>query len=204
MSVDYLHSVTNHIQQAIDTNHIGDARYFDKNAAAAAIQATLSANGWANIDDAIANGATIADFASNGLDSSIQENSGYPQPGFFAFSGINPLVGQGWFQFPSGRNGYDALQVNYRQQAQHPLPGVANSNFEASWSFSRQVNTTYGVVGWLGLLLHPKLLGITTSPPASSVPASLDRTHIFSFGGSALLKFGTACRVDWPLLHLAC
>ena len=100
LSVDYLHSVTNHIMQAIDTNHIGDARYFDKNAAAAAIQATLSTNGWANIDDAIDNGATIADFASNGLDSSIQENSGYPQPGFFAFSGINPLVRPGVVPVP--------------------------------------------------------------------------------------------------------
>ena len=36
----------------------------------------------------------------------------------------------------------------------------------------------------------PQLRGITTSPPDSSVPADLDRTHIFSFGGSALLKFG--------------
>ena len=189
LSVDYLHSVTNHIMQAIDTNHIGDARYFDKNAAAAAIQATLSTNGWANIDDAINNGATIADFASNGLDSSIQENSGYPQPGFFAFSGINPLVGQGWFQFPSGRNGYDALQVNYRQQAQHPLPGVANSNFEASWSFSRQVNTIYGVVGGSDSFFTPAAWDYN-QPTRFIGPGDLDRTHIFSFGGSALLKFG--------------
>src|SRR6185437_9270937 len=92
LSVDYLHSVTNHIQQAIDTNHIGDARYFDKTAAAAAIQTTLSTGKWASIDEAINNGATIADFAGNGLDSSIQENSGYPSPGAFAFPGINPLV----------------------------------------------------------------------------------------------------------------
>jgi hypothetical protein len=189
LSVDYLHSVTNHIMQAIDTNHIGDARYFDKNAGAAAIQATLSANGWANIDDAINNGATIADFASNGLDSSIQENSGYPQPGFFAFSGINPQVGQGWFQFPSGRNGYDALQVNYRQQAQHPLPGVANSNFEASWSFSRQVNTIYGVVGGSDSFFTPAAWDYN-QPTRFIGPGDLDRTHIFSFGGSALLKFG--------------
>jgi hypothetical protein len=186
LSVDYLHSVTNHIQQAIDTNHIGDARYFDKTAANAAIQATLSANGWTSIDDAISKGATIADFAGNGLDSSIQENGGYPQPGAFAFPGINPLVGQGWFQFPGGRAGYDALQFNLRQQARHPAPGIEDSNFEASYSFSRQVNTT---TGGSDSFFTPTAWDYN-QPTRFIGPGQLDRTHILSFGGSALLKYG--------------
>jgi hypothetical protein len=184
--VDYLHSVTNHIQQAIDTNHIGDARYFDKTAAAGAIQATLATGGWANIDQAIAGGATIADFAGNGLDSSIQENSGYPAPGTFAFPGINPLVGQGWFQFPGGRAGYDALQFNLRQQARHPAPGIEDSNFEASYSFSRQVNTT---TGGSDSFFTPTAWDYN-QPTRFIGPGQLDRTHILSFGGSALLKYG--------------
>jgi hypothetical protein len=186
LSVDYLHSVTNHIQQAIDTNHLGDARYFDKNAATAAIQATLSANGWASIDDAIANGATIADFAGNGLDSPVQENGGYPSPGGFAFPGVNPLVGQGWFQFPSGRAGYDALQFNFRQQAHHPLPGIVDSNFEASYSFSREVTTT---TGGSDSFFTPNAWDYN-QPTRFIGPGQLDRTHIFSFGGSASLKYG--------------
>ncbi|MGB9418713.1 MAG: carboxypeptidase-like regulatory domain-containing protein [Acidobacteriaceae bacterium] len=186
LSVDYLHSVTNHIQQAIDTNHIGDARYFDKTAAAAAIQSTLSAGGWANIDQAIQGGATIADFAGNGLDSSIQENDGYPSPGTFAFPGINPLVGQGWFQFPSGRAGYDALQFNLRQQARHPAPGIEDSNFEASYSFSREVNTT---TGGSDSFFTPNAWDYN-QPTRFIGPGQLDRTHILSFGGSALLKYG--------------
>lgn len=186
LSVDYLHSVTNHIQQAIDTNHIGDARYFDKTAAAAAIQATLSGNGWTSIDDAITNGATIADFAGNGLDSSIQENGGYPSPGTFAFPGINPLVGQGWFQFPGGRAGYDALQVNLRQQARNPLPGISDSNFEVSYNFSRQVNTT---TGGSDSFFTPTAWDYN-QPTRFIGPGQLDRTHMLSFGGSFLLKYG--------------
>jgi hypothetical protein len=191
LSVDYLHSVTNHIEQAIDTNHIGDARYFDPVAASAAIQATLSAGGYANIDQAIAGGATIADFASNGLDSSVQENNGYPSPGTYAFPGINPLVGQGWFQFPGGRAGYDALQFNLRQQANHPAPGIASSNFEASYSFSRQVSTTGGAAGSTGgdAFFTPTAWDYN-EPTRFIGPGQLDRTHIFSFGGSALLKWG--------------
>jgi hypothetical protein len=186
LSVDYLHSVTNHIEQAIDTNHIGDARYFDKNAAQAAIQATLSAGGWANIDQAIAGGATIADFAGNGLDSGTQLNGGYPAPGSIAFPGINPLVGQGWFQFPGGRAGYDALQFNLRQQARHPAPGIEDSNFEASYSFSRQVNTT---TGGSDSFFTPTAWDYN-QPTRFIGPGQLDRTHILSFGGSALLKWG--------------
>ena len=191
LSVDYLHSVTNHIQQAIDTNHIGDARYFDKTAAAAAIQATLAAGGYANIDQAIAGGATIADFANNGLDSGVQFNQGAPAPGTLAFPGINPLVGQGWFQYPSGRAGYDALQFNFRQQAQHPLPGIADSNFEASYSFSRQVNTTTPdrFLGGGDAFFTPQAWDYN-QPTRFIGQGELDRTHILSFGGSAHLKYG--------------
>jgi hypothetical protein len=192
LSVDYLHSVTNHIEQAVDTNHIGDARYFDPAAAAAAIQATLAAGGYANIDQAIAGGATIADFAANGLDSGVQFNSGYPAPGTLAFPGVNPLVGQGWFQFPSGRAGYDALQVNFRQQARHPLPGINDSTFIASYSLSREVNTTGGgttVAGGSDAFFTPTAWDYN-QPTRFIGPGDLDRTHILSFGGSALLKYG--------------
>ncbi len=204
LSVDYIHAVTNHIEQAIDTNHVGDARYFDPAAAASAIAATLGgANkkkaAYASIEDAISGGLTISDFAKNGLDSGVQFNGGYPgyaqsdptdptSPfvGSIAFPGINKQVGQGWFQFPGGRAGYDAFQVNFRQQASHPAPGIASSNFEASYSLSREVNTT---TGGSDSFFTPNAWDYR-QPTRFIGPGQLDRTHIFSFGGSALLKYG--------------
>jgi hypothetical protein len=194
LSVDYLHSVTNHIAQAVDANRVGDARYFDPAAAQAAINATLVSLGVSSIDAAIAKGATIADFAGNGLDSGTQLNGGYPSPGNIAFGGRNPLVGSGTFQFPSGRAGYDALQFNFRQQATHPAPGILESNFEASYSFSRQVSTTAGAAttgatAGSDSFFTPSAWDYN-QPTRFIGPGDLDRTHIFSFGGSALLKYG--------------
>jgi Carboxypeptidase regulatory-like domain len=44
-TADYLRNVGTHTLLAIDTNHVGDVRFFNKNAASAAIQATLTACG---------------------------------------------------------------------------------------------------------------------------------------------------------------
>jgi hypothetical protein len=43
LSVDYIHSATEHIGQVIDTNHVGAACYFNPAAAQAAVAATLAA-----------------------------------------------------------------------------------------------------------------------------------------------------------------
>jgi hypothetical protein len=193
LTVDYLHSVTNHIAQAVDANRVGDARYFDPAAAAAAINATVTAFHATSVDQAIANGARISDFAGNGLDSGTQFNSGYPSPGNIAFGGRNPLVGEGQFQYPTGRAGYDALQFNFRQQASHPFPGIMQSNFEASYSFSRQNSTAKGAAGTSNggsdTFFTPSAWDYN-NPTQFIGPGDLDRRHILSFGGSALLKYG--------------
>ncbi len=190
LSVDYIHSVTNHIEQAVDTNRVGDARYLDPAAAAAAINTTITSNGYSTLNQAILGGLRIQDFAGNGLDSGTQLNGGYPAPGTIAFGGINPKVGQGWFQFPGGRAGYDALQFNFRQQARHPMPGVLSSNFEASYSFSRQVSTTTGSNGAGSDSFFTPNSWDYNQPTRFIGPGELDRTHILSFGGSAELKYG--------------
>jgi hypothetical protein len=50
LSVDYIHSATEHIGQVIDTNHVGAACYFNPAAAQAAVAATLAAGSdcWRN------------------------------------------------------------------------------------------------------------------------------------------------------------
>lgn len=194
LTVDYLHNSTLKIQQTIDANHVGAARYLNKTAAQNAIDTTLASNGWANIEDAIAHGATIYDFANNGLDSGANYNAGYPgsyacsggSDHCAAFAGANLNVGQGFFNFPSGRSGYDALQVNWRQQARHPLKGIENSNFEVSYSLSRMVTTSAGG-GDQFFTNYPYDYDNATLYMG---PGSLDQTHNLSFGGSFTLKHG--------------
>ncbi len=77
LSVDYVHNATIKIPQSVDVNRTGAARSLNTNAATNAIANTLAggADGtgttpWTSIDDAIQNGATIANFAADGLDSS--------------------------------------------------------------------------------------------------------------------------------------
>jgi hypothetical protein len=193
LTVDYLHNSTLKIQQTIDANHVGDARYLNKTAAQNAINTTLAENNWTDVDDAISKGATIYDFANFGLDSGANYNSGYPGSYAYgssdqgaAFAGANLNVGQGFFNFPSGRSGYDALQVNLRQQARHPMKGIENSNFEVSYSFSRMVTTSKGG----GDQFFTNYPYDYNSATLYMGPGSLDQTHNLSFGGSFTLKYG--------------
>ncbi len=94
-TADYLRNIETHTLLAIDTNHVGDARFFNMTNAVAAINTTLAncgVSGANAINLAIANcpnnpvtgapgynqGATIADFATNGLDSGYSLCSGAP------------------------------------------------------------------------------------------------------------------------------
>jgi hypothetical protein len=120
---------------------------FNPAAAQAAVAATLAAGGYANVDAAIAGGATIADFAGNGLDSGVTFLSGNSPQGFgvgtanpAAFPGANPNLGEGLFQFPGGRSGYDALQFNFREQIASPVRGISESNLEVSYAYSKFVS----------------------------------------------------------------
>ena len=210
ISADYLHQVTYKFMQAIDVNHVGDARFFDKTSAQEAVTNTLAACGSASVAAAISQcpglhtnsdgsigGATIYDFAGNGLDSGVALNSGFPNRGAyanpnlptnFAFPGQNPEVGQGLFQYPSGRSGYDALQIQLREQKAHPLPGLADSNLTVSYNFSRFVSTASGstasdqffTAGTWDYNDTNRFVG----------PGNLDQTHQLSFGGYATIAHG--------------
>jgi len=216
LSIDYVHNSTIKIAQEVDTNHLGAARYFNTTAAKAAIAATTASAGCtggtsaAAINCAIAAGATIDDFAGNGLDSAAQYLGGSPASAFggtynancanipdgnfgsgvacgAAFPGANPLLGSGSFQLPIGRSGYDALQVVYREQKAHPLPGIDRSNMQVSYNLSRIVSSSGGgsdqFFGGAGSFDND-------NPMAYIGRAGLDRTNQLSFGGSFLIKHG--------------
>ena len=85
MTIDYVRNIATHYLLSTDINHAGDVRYFDKNAALSAVSATNSEFGCGTGTNAAwincalhssfvspitgAPGATMSDYAANGLDS---------------------------------------------------------------------------------------------------------------------------------------
>lgn len=144
LSADFVRNVSLHYLLGVDTNRVGSASFLNVPNAQAAITATLTACGAASIDAAIAacpglhatGGATIADFASNGLDSGQSAASGLPCP-TCAFAGINPNLGQNEMLFPIGRSTYDALLVSLKSNLGNPMRGVKHLNLIASYTLSR-------------------------------------------------------------------
>jgi hypothetical protein len=204
LSADYIHNSTIKISQWIDQNHVGAARYLNAAAAKNAVAATLAACGVATVDAALAScpglypnggGATLDDFAGNGLDSESQYKSGYPSTAYgltpntgAAFPGANPLLGNGNFLVPIGRSGYDALQVVFRQVAQHPMPGIMQSNIQVSYNLSRIVSS-YG-----GTTNSDQFFASGSwdydNPNQYMGRNGLDRKNQINFGGSVTLKYG--------------
>lgn len=212
MSLDYLRNVSTHNFLILDTNHVGDARYFNLGAAQAAIATTLSNCGVATINAAIANcpnspvtlppgqtytarGATIADFAANGLDSGYVLCGGGPCPNA-AFPGINSAVGANEMLFPIGRSVYNGLQATLKQDVASPFRGVKHMNLQVSYSFSRYVASARDN--------DFSTVATDFANPSHFIgPNALDRTHQLSFGGYFDLpkgfKFGFASHFDSPL-----
>ena len=94
-------------------------------------------------------GASIVDFARNGLDSSTAFCGPFPcsvlgkvdyqgNPQQAAFGGINPAVGANIMYFPSGRSKYQALHVTYHtSSAANPLRRVQKIDLALSYTLSR-------------------------------------------------------------------
>jgi len=201
ITIDYLRNVATHTLLAVDTNHVGDFRFFDVGNASAAIQETLQDCGVGSINQAIAScpglhptggGATIADFAfhpspipggmAHSLDSGYGFCGGLPCP-TAAFAGINPSLGANQMLFPIGRSVYNGLQTTLRSEVNNPTPGIRHLNFQASYSFSRYVSTARDsdFINFAYDNANPlKYIG----------PNGLDRTHQISLGGFADLVKG--------------
>ena len=188
LTADYIRNVGTRFMLTIDQNHVGDARFLDVNAANAAINKTLAACGAGSIDAAIAacpglhptgGGATINDFAGNGLDSGNAFGSGPANLSGAAFGGINRNVGVGDFEVPEGRSVYNALQMSYKQQMANPMPGLSSMNLTVAYTLSRFVNDAAGPLAdqnFSAIALDFNNPGYFTGPTA------LDRTDQFKFG----------------------
>ena len=188
LSADYIRNVSLHYLVAIDTNHVGDAKYLNTTAATNAIAATTSQFGCAGgatsaaIDCAIANGAIIDDFANNGLDSGVTYFGGYPAEAYglspdqgAAFGGINPYYGSNSMYFPIGRSVYNALEVSFKQNTNHLGRFIPGASIQISYTLSR----------FDSLAADQDFLPAATdndNPLSFFGPASFDRTHQLTFG----------------------
>ncbi|HEY6350166.1 MAG TPA: hypothetical protein VI636_12235, partial [Candidatus Angelobacter sp.] len=202
LSSDYVRNVSTHTLLAIDVNHVGDARFFNKANAQTAIANTLAFCGAATISQAIANcpgdptgHATIADFASNGLDSGTNLCSGGPCPNA-AFPGQNPNLGVNQMLFPAGRSVLNAWDTTLRANVAHPFTGVKAVSWQVSYSLSRYVSTAQDS-DFINTVQD------NNHPVADMGPDGLDRTHQFSFGGTfdlpGYFRFGVVGHVYSPL-----
>jgi hypothetical protein len=214
-NADYIRNVGTHTLLAVDVNHVGDARFFNKNAAVTAISNTTAGLGCpggasaAAIDCAIGKGATIADFSGFGLDSGTNvcaggafaagacNPTGVPGADITpAFGGINPQLGVNQMLFSAGRSTYNALETSLRANVRNPFAGVRGLNWVVSYALSRSEGSA--------LDLDFVNTAIDNNHPAGFLgPNGLDRTHQFSFGGTMDLpgsfRFGVVGHVYSPL-----
>jgi hypothetical protein len=218
VTVDYLRNIGIHFLTAIDQNHVGDVNNYNSTLAAAAVAATVQACGAANVDAAIqacpglhpasgtssAGGATLADFAGNGLDSLNGSNSGLPGAKF-AFQGKNPNFGQLYFLQPTARSAYNALAITVTQRAQHPLPGIRSTDLTASYTYSHfngtgtNADTATGPSASGGDQDFGSIALNQRNPNSLFGPNSLDRHQQFSVGLDAEVWKGL--RID-TIAHL--
>ena len=185
LSVDYVRNVTTDLLLSVDQNHTGDVRYFHKNAALTAISATTSQFGCgggtnsAAINCAIAAGATMANFAQNGLDS--QGDLGGTCPTGCAFGGLNPNAPAMPFLVPAGISKYNALDVKLVYQKTNPFKGLHSVNAQVSYSYSSFKNSGGGP-GILGVL------GGIANSDQDFIPAALDNNNPNRYFGPSLLN----------------
>ena len=190
LTVDYVRNISLRFPLTVDVNHVGDSRYLNIAAANNAIANTLLACGAPTIDAAILScaanggaGATISNFAGNGLDSgqAYLGGDGAPAAGLTpstgaAFGGINPNVGLGDVEYPIGRSVYNALQSEYKYQVHNPIPGITGMNLQVAYTLSRFEGNGGNDQNFSAIAFDAR------NPTAFFGPTSLDRTHQFKFG----------------------
>jgi len=198
-TADYLRNISTHTLLAVDTNLVGDTRFFSLANAQKAITATLAACGQSTIDLAISqsscitksnpapHSATISDFASYGLDDGYSLCGGGPCP-TAAFPGVNPNVGSNQMLFPIGRAVYNGLQTSLRQDIHNPFKGVPYLNLQVSYALSKYVAQAQD-----GDFINN---AFNNANPGKYIgPNGLDRTHQISFGGTMQLPGNLAASV---------
>jgi hypothetical protein len=232
-SIDYVREIGTQFPLGIDTNHVGDAGFLtdghnldrSRNTYAAelsAINATLSANpasvgcpqatfagssSQASVTcylNAVP-GATITDFARQGLDSSNAFCGPFPCSVLgkqqASFGGINPAVGSNIMYFPSGKSQYQALHLAYKTSIANPARRVGRLDIAIAYALSRYRTNIAEPNGSGGDYSLMNVAEDYNRPHLGHFGASgLDRTHQLTFTPTAELPHGLRLTM---IAHLA-
>jgi hypothetical protein len=202
-SADFARNVQTHYLLGIDQNDTGSINYFNLAGANAAINATNSSFGCpagaAGVGCAIAAGASMSDYAGNGLGATgdFGGASCFAAVGHAcAFGGKNPYAPAIGMLSPVGRSVYDGLQMKWTDNVKSPFKGSTGLNFTASYSLSRFDNTGGGVRAGSPVtassgdqdFIVPALDNNNVNQYFGQ--STLDRTHQISFGGYLDVRYG--------------
>jgi len=205
-SIDYVRQIGTQFPLGVDTNHVGDSRYLTDGSEANpanntykaeldAINATVAANpasvacplatSAGSSSQAAVNcylqrvaGASITDFARQGLDSSNAFCGPFPCAVLgkrsASFGGINPLVGSNVMFSPAGKSKYQGVNVGLKTSGENLGHGVRHWDLAVSYTYSAYESNIASPNGSGG--------------DYSVLPVALDyvRPHVGHFGSSGL------------------
>jgi hypothetical protein len=219
-SADYVRQIGTQFPLGIDTNHVGGANYltdgFNPNPLLNTYQAELNAINAtvvpAGCPQAVSAGgssqtsvscylstvpgASITDFAHNGLDSSNAFCGPFPcsvlGKNQAAFGGANPLVGSNVMYFPSGSSRYEGIHLAYRGSSfVNPERYVRRFDIAILYTLSRYRSNLAEPNGSGGDYSTLNVAEDYNRPHLGYWgDAGLDRTHQFTFAPTAELSHG--------------
>jgi hypothetical protein len=213
VTADYLRNIETHTLLAIDTNHVGDARFFNLAAAQNAIATTTAqfncAGGYsaAAINCAIAAGATMSNFAaptfdangnplSGGLDSGYSSLGGLPAAFTCGPSGLICLTPATGAAFPGINPNVGTNQMLFPsgRAEYNGLQLSLKQDLQNPTRYIRAMNfqVSYSLSKYVAMATDNDFINIATDfnhPLKYLGPNGLDRKNQISFGGSMDLPY---------------
>jgi hypothetical protein len=219
-SIDYVREIGTQYPLGIDTNHVGDASHLDSVAGLAAINATVTQAGCLPAGSAGSEsqaavqcyinavpGASIVDFARNGLDSGNAfcgpfpcSVLGLPEP---AFGGIHSTVvdpadptkvqhlGSNLMYFPTGRTKYVGVHATFRTSGDRLARGIPHWDLAVSYSYSKYQSNVAAADGSGGDFSILSRAEDYIRPHVGHFGSSgLDRRNMFTFAPTLDLPHG--------------
>ncbi|MBI3474700.1 MAG: carboxypeptidase regulatory-like domain-containing protein [Acidobacteria bacterium] len=219
-SLDYVREIGTQYPLGIDTNHVGDARHLDSAAALAAINATVTQAGCTPAGSAGSEsqaavqcyinavpGASIVNFARNGLDSGNAfcgpfpcSVLGLPEPAFGGIhaTAIDPAdptklqyLGSNVMYFPSGRTKYVGVHATFRTSGDRLARGIRHWDLAVAYTYSKYQSNVAAADGSGGDFSILSRAEDYIRPHVGHFGSSgLDRRNMFTFAPTFDLPHG--------------